>query len=97
VLDVTAVFQRPKRMIWKRRPMKREPHYRRPDLDNVIKAICDAVQASGIIDDDGAICAIQARKCYASGDESPHVAIVLRWAVPEAGDDEERRVVEGEG
>ena len=95
VLDVTAVFQRPKRLIWKRRPMEREPHDRRPDLDNVIKAAADAVQASGIIDDDGAICAIQARKCYAAGDESPHVAIVLRWAVPE-GEDERERAVAGE-
>jgi len=87
VLDVTAVFRRPRRMIWKRRPMPREPHCSRPDLDNVIKACADAIQASGVIDDDGAICAIQARKCYAAGDESAHVSIVLRWAAPEGEDD----------
>jgi Holliday junction resolvase RusA-like endonuclease len=97
MMDVTFVFQRPKRLVWKRREMPRLPHMSRPDLDNCCKAAADSLQASGIIDDDGAICAIQARKCYAAGGEAPHVELTLRWAVPEDRDAAESELATEQG
>ena len=91
------VFSRPSRLKWKRRPTPRLLHEKKPDLDNCLKSLCDALQGCGIVADDSSICSLTATKWYAAGNEQPHVSIVLSWQAPEAKDDEERRVVEGEG
>lgn len=80
-LVMAAVFPRPKRRpnkvtkeawdaglrIW--RPAK-------PDLDNVVKAVCDAAQMSGVLADDSLVVELAARKLYAGAhNDSPQVVL----------------------
>jgi len=78
-LAVEAVFPRPQRLIWKRKPMPREPHTSKPDTDNLVKAVCDAVEKASIVRNDSLIYKVLATKHIASGDESPHVRVVILW------------------
>lgn len=52
-------------------------HTRRPDLDNIIKCVKDAL-GKGALTDDAQIWQMAAEKWYASHGESPHVEVVLR-------------------
>lgn len=75
-VDVTFVFPRTKGEIWKRRPMPRIPHAKKPDRDNCDKAVLDAL--SGLIwADDCQVCAGEIQKWIAAGDEQPHVAVKI--------------------
>ena len=80
-LVIAAVFPRPKRRpkmvskeawdsglrIW--RPAK-------PDLDNVVKAVCDAAQMSGVLADDSYVVELAARKLYSGAfDDGPQVLL----------------------
>jgi len=76
-VEMTALFPRPGRLIWKKRPMPRERHVGAPDVDNLEKSAFDALNGLLWIDD-GQICEATIRKFYASGDEQPHVEIVVR-------------------
>lgn len=76
VLAVLFVLPRPSRLRWKSRPMPRLPHDRKPDADNLAKAILDA--CNGLLwMDDAQLVQLAVEKCYAAGDESPHVAVTL--------------------
>ena len=77
VLEVTALFARPKRLLWKQRPTPRQPQWGRPDADNVLKAVADALQRAGVLRDDGIISCVTVWKLYAAGDEGPGVRVVL--------------------
>ncbi len=73
-LHVRLVFvlPRPKRLIWKTRPMPREPHVGRPDIDNLEKSFLDALK--GLMSrDDAQVFHLDATKWIAAGDEAPHV------------------------
>jgi len=76
-LSVVALFPRPKRMIWKTKPMPREPHLGRPDADNLAKSVCDALEKWNV-HNDSTIWSLDIKKMYAAGDESPGVQITLR-------------------
>lgn len=67
IADITAVFDRPKRL----KGSERVRHDKRPDLDNCIKCL-DGLSAHF---DDGAIVEIRARKFYAAAGEEPHAVI----------------------
>lgn len=84
-LSVLFVLPRPGRLIWKKRPMPREPHEVKPDVDNLLKSSIDAL--TGLLwRDDTQIHRLVAVKCYAAGDEAPHVELQVtegaRLAVP---------------
>ena len=82
-LAVLFLLPRPKRLIWKRRPMPRCCHTSRPDLDNLVKATKDAL--NGIAwRDDSQVVELSAGKCYASGNELPGVEIAIESADPGA-------------
>lgn len=75
-VDVEFVFPRTKGQIWKRRPMPRIPHAKKPDRDNLDKAVLDAL--TGLVwQDDAQVCDGRIQKWIASGDEQPHVSITI--------------------
>lgn len=77
-LSLTAVFvfPRPSRLLWKKRPMPRLPHSVKPDRDNCEKALLDALKGTLFVDD-AQVCDGPIQKCYAAGDEQPHVEVVV--------------------
>ena len=84
-LTVAAIFPRPQRLICTHKRAcecspARVAHDRKPDLDNVVKAVCDALQRS-VIRDDSSVCSLHAVKVYsrAGGSESPCVQVRLCW------------------
>ena len=71
------VMPRPKGKFWKTKPMPRERHYGKPDVDNLLKSTADAL--TGILwTDDSQICAGEIEKWIAAGDEQPHVVVTVR-------------------
>ena len=76
VLLMLAVHQRPGR----RFPDEgRQPFARKPDIDNVVKAIADGMQPQ-VIRDDTLIVEAHVRQVYAAVGESPRVEVaVLPW------------------
>jgi Holliday junction resolvase RusA-like endonuclease len=78
-VDLVFVMPRPKSMVWKRRPMPREPFGKKPDRDNLEKSLYDAL--NGLLwRDDSLICDGRVQKVYAAGDEQPHVEVVVSEA-----------------
>jgi len=75
ILTATFVLPRPQRRVWKTRPMPREPHTTKPDLDNLIKALKDALSALVWTDDCRAFRYRDTAKWIAAGDEQPHVEV----------------------
>lgn len=76
-VDLIFVFPRPKSMLWKSKPMPRDWCPKKPDRDNSIKSFQDALNGVVWIDD-AQICAGDTLKVIASGDEQPHVEVVIR-------------------
>jgi Holliday junction resolvase RusA-like endonuclease len=80
VLHVAFFLPRPGRLVWKTRPMPTEPCDRKPDLDNLVKGIKDAL--SGCLwRDDSQVVEIHATKRYAAGpgygDERARVEVTV--------------------
>jgi Holliday junction resolvase RusA-like endonuclease len=78
-LELVAVFARTKALasmntkgIYKH-GAKRFPHGQKPDLDNVLKAVCDALEKAGVIEDDKQVSTITASKMWAAAGEAPAV------------------------
>jgi len=76
-LEVTAYFQRPQRLMRKSSPPGRVHHTAKPDCDNVLKIVGDALTMAGAVKDDSYINFQACAKYYASRDVRPHVAILL--------------------
>lgn len=75
-VSVECVFPRPKSMVWKTRPMPRAHHLKKPDVDNVLKAILDALKSIAWRDDTQVVvCSIT--KCIGAGDEQPRTEVQL--------------------
>ena len=77
-LDVVAVFRRPKRL--DRVADVRQLHLARPDADNVLKAVGDALEKAGVVRNDSQVVKATAAKVYAREDEGPRVEVVMRKA-----------------
>ena len=78
-LELVAVFARTKALasmntkgVYKH-GAKRFPHGQKPDLDNVLKAVCDALEKAGVIEDDKQIAVHHASKVWAAAGEAPAV------------------------
>jgi len=68
------VMPRPKDKCWKTRPTPRYPHTGKPDTDNLVKGLKDALE--GILyHNDSQVYAEFARKYVASGEEEPHTTV----------------------
>ena len=71
-VDLTFIVKRPKAM----RKGPRVIHSKRPDLDNMVKAVLDALP----IPDDAVVCSITAKKFYAAYGEDPQIEILISSA-----------------
>lgn len=71
---MTFLMPRPKRLIWKKKPMPREPYLKQPDIDNLEKSTLDALQGL-LFRNDSQVYRLVGVKQYAGGDEAPHVEI----------------------
>lgn len=75
-ISVVFVLPRPKRLIWKKRPMPRVRHTSKPDIDNLKKAVMDALKGLAWRDD-CQVCVSRCAKSIASGDEQPSVYVEI--------------------
>jgi len=83
VIHCLFLFKRPKRLIWKRKRMPRCQHKGKPDIDNLLKCVYDALAKKAVEADDTVFQGGFNAKAYASGSESAHTKILIR----KAGDD----------
>jgi Holliday junction resolvase RusA-like endonuclease len=74
--DCLFVMPRTSDLIWKTRPMPRLPHAKKPDRDNLDKAVMDALKGLAWIDD-SQVCQGTIEKCIAAGNEQPHAVITI--------------------
>lgn len=75
-LELTLVFERPKALIYKSRPMPRVPKTTKPDWDNLGKSVCDALNGL-LYRDDSLIYSALVTKMIAAGDEQAHAVITI--------------------
>lgn len=75
-VDVLFLFPRTKGQMWKRKPMPRLHHTKKPDRDNLDKAVLDALKGIVWIDD-SQVCQGQLNKWIAAGDEQPGVELTI--------------------
>jgi len=77
-IDLTFLFARPQRLIWKTRPMPRlHMGMKKNDNDNLEKAVWDAITNAGFWEDDGLVVENRTRKFYAAAGELPGVIISI--------------------
>jgi Holliday junction resolvase RusA-like endonuclease len=82
VVCVTAVKGRPKNKLRKKDPDGRMWRTVKPDGDNVLKCVGDALVQGGIVRDDVVIVDWRVVCLYAARDEGPSVEVMLRRAPP---------------
>jgi Holliday junction resolvase RusA-like endonuclease len=76
---IEFVMPRPKAMIWKTRSMPSVKHDKKPDLDNLAKAVLDSLSGIAWVDD-SQICVLQLCKRIASGGEQSHTRVRVQHA-----------------
>lgn len=77
---VEAVGQRPKTLLRKKDPEGRLWRPTKPDIDNVGKAVMDALVLAGFLKDDVQVVELTARSLYAAKGEEPHVEMTV-WLI----------------
>ena len=83
-MQLQFTMPRPKSTPKKRTP----PATKRPDLDKLTRAACDAIVSSGVIADDAAIVRADTSKRLAEIDEAPGLRIRLEsWKARHDGDE----------
>lgn len=75
-MRIEAVFPRPKGKIWKTKVMPSYPNCSKPDVDNVGKAVLDALNGIAYRDD-SQVWLLTVTKRVAAGDEQPRTEIVV--------------------
>lgn len=75
-LNIDFELPRPKRLIWKTKPMPRCYCDRRPDIDNLVKSVCDGLNTIAF-KDDGQVAGLIATKFYHAGDGRPKTVITV--------------------
>lgn len=73
-LEVEFVMPRPKALVWKNKPMPRVWHAKKPDTDNLLKSLKDALSKLAW-SDDAQVALVLAHKHIAAGDEQPHARV----------------------
>ncbi|NBW16894.1 MAG: RusA family crossover junction endodeoxyribonuclease [Caulobacteraceae bacterium] len=76
IMHIDFLFARPKSITWKRRAMPRRPHTKKPDLDNLAKAVLDALNGL-LFFDDSQVVRLVLNKSYVAGGEEPHTVITI--------------------
>lgn len=81
-VSMTLTFVWPaKKLKRKGDPVGRQWKGTRPDLDNCIKAVCDALNGTAYLDDGQVVCVI-AEKQYAAQGEAPRTEVRIEAAEP---------------
>jgi Holliday junction resolvase RusA-like endonuclease len=75
-VHLVFLFPRPKRMIWKSRPMTRSPFVSKPDADNLAKSTLDSLNSICWVDD-SQVASLTVEKWYAAGNEQPGVEVTI--------------------
>ena len=75
-MRIEAVFPRPKGKVWKTKRMASYPQCSKPDLDNIGKAVMDALNGIAYRDD-AQVWLLTVTKRVAAGDEQPRTEIEL--------------------
>jgi len=75
-VQIIAVFKRPQRLKTKKSHQGLILHTKRPDLDNVAKAIFDALNS--ILHDDAIICSMHSIKFYSEINQNPRTIIKIK-------------------
>lgn len=75
-LSIRFYLPRPQRMIWKTRPMPEICCDKRPDIDNLAKAVIDGLNGIAF-KDDGQIADLHITKKYHAGDSEPRTIIMV--------------------
>ncbi len=78
VVEVQAVFARPKRLLRKKDSAARIPCDVKPDIDNVVKCALDALVMAGVLRDDKQVFRVMAEKMFAGKTEGPCVEITIQ-------------------
>lgn len=78
-VTLNAIFPRPQRLMPKKYPDGLIKHTKRPDLDNIIKAVLDALNKT--LQDDAQVCTIHAYKYYAERNHPPRTEITVKEAI----------------
>ena len=78
-ISLVCVFVMPRvsAQIWKTKPMPRLLHAKKPDADNLLKGVKDALTGLAWVDD-SQVAEVLVRKVIAAGDEQPHVTVQIR-------------------
>lgn len=75
-INCVFVLRREKSKMWKTREKPRYPHTVKPDIDNLMKPVLDALTGT-VIAEDSLIWNGQITKWRAAGDEQPHCEITI--------------------
>jgi len=86
-LTIQAHFARPLRLVHRKhggslaasKPMWAQPHVSKPDSDNCIKSVCDALEKSGVVHNDSQFWSVNLTKRYAEFGEAPGVVVLMEW------------------
>lgn len=76
-LTLVFVFPRPGYLVWKKKAMPREVMTAKPDLDNLAKAVKDAMNGIAWADDAQVVRTVQ-EKWYAAGGEPARTVVTVR-------------------
>ena len=76
-VEIAFYFQRPSNKTWKTRPMPLEVKTTKPDLDNLAKAVMDALNGVAWIDD-AQVCKIVLSKWIVAGGEPVQSVIKIK-------------------
>ena len=75
-LAIRFHLPRPKRMIWKTKPMPEIYCDKRPDIDNLAKSVIDGLNGIAF-KDDGQIADLHVTKKYHAGDTEPKTIVIV--------------------
>jgi Holliday junction resolvase RusA-like endonuclease len=76
-LQITACFERPKRLLTRNSNPNRVHHTCKPDADNIAKIVCDALTMAGVVRDDAIINHMAVTKYYVAKGAPAQVSILL--------------------
>lgn len=78
-VSINAIFPRPQRLNPMKYPDGLILHTKRPDLDNIVKAVLDALNKT--LQDDAQVCVIHAYKYYAERSGEPRTEVTIKEAI----------------
>lgn len=84
-VSITFYLPRPKRLMRKKDPDEEIPHTGKPDLDNLVKAVFDALTQVGLWEDDSQVYSSVVHKVYVAKGGRPGAGIMVKPLAEEDG------------